>query len=167
MWGIKGVDLSALDFVVISHRHGDHIGGLEYLLEANPAVQIYAPKEGFGVFGAELPKTFLPRNESLPLEMRYFDGTPPEVMRFGKAWASGRFTWVGETTEVAPGFHLIALKGSWGTDLPLVELSLVMDTPDGIVIIAGCSHPTNRTNRRACTARSGINPFTWLSAGLI
>jgi 7,8-dihydropterin-6-yl-methyl-4-(beta-D-ribofuranosyl)aminobenzene 5'-phosphate synthase len=26
-----GVDLSKLDFVVISHRHGDHISGLNYL----------------------------------------------------------------------------------------------------------------------------------------
>jgi 7,8-dihydropterin-6-yl-methyl-4-(beta-D-ribofuranosyl)aminobenzene 5'-phosphate synthase len=28
----KGVDLTTLDFVVMSHRHGDHMGGLNYLL---------------------------------------------------------------------------------------------------------------------------------------
>ena len=56
--------------------------------------------------------------------------------------ANARFTWVSEATEVAPGFHVIALNGSWGTDLPLVELSLVIDTPEGIVVVAGCSHPT-------------------------
>src|SRR3954467_11127636 len=27
----KGVDLAKLDFVVMSHRHGDHMGGLAYL----------------------------------------------------------------------------------------------------------------------------------------
>ena len=27
-----GVDLQKLDFVVMSHRHGDHMGGLAYLL---------------------------------------------------------------------------------------------------------------------------------------
>src|SRR6516225_7662394 len=27
-----GVDLQNLDFVVMSHRHGDHMGGLAYLL---------------------------------------------------------------------------------------------------------------------------------------
>src|SRR5438477_2431576 len=32
----KGVDLSKLDFVVLSHRHGDHMGGLDYLLRVNP-----------------------------------------------------------------------------------------------------------------------------------
>lgn len=32
----KHVDLSKLDFVVMSHRHGDHMGGLSYLLKVNP-----------------------------------------------------------------------------------------------------------------------------------
>src|ERR1700674_4202932 len=32
----KGVDLTKLDFVVMSHRHGDHMGGLTYLLKENP-----------------------------------------------------------------------------------------------------------------------------------
>jgi 7,8-dihydropterin-6-yl-methyl-4-(beta-D-ribofuranosyl)aminobenzene 5'-phosphate synthase len=57
----KGIDLAKLDFVVMSHRHGDHIGGLSYVLRVNPKVIIYAPKEGFGVFGADLPSTFYPQ----------------------------------------------------------------------------------------------------------
>lgn len=32
----KGIDLSKLDFVVMSHRHGDHMGGLTYVLKLNP-----------------------------------------------------------------------------------------------------------------------------------
>jgi len=31
----KGVDLTRLDFVVMSHRHGDHMGGLSYVLSVN------------------------------------------------------------------------------------------------------------------------------------
>src|SRR5438067_8592231 len=46
-----GVDLQKLDFVVMSHRHGDHMGGLAYLLKVNPTVKIYAPKERSGVYG--------------------------------------------------------------------------------------------------------------------
>jgi 7,8-dihydropterin-6-yl-methyl-4-(beta-D-ribofuranosyl)aminobenzene 5'-phosphate synthase len=138
----KDVDLTQLDFVVISHRHGDHTSGLNHLLAVNPDVPIYAPKENFGVFGAALPGTFYKRDESLPAEMRYFDGTPPEKMEFGSAWPQGKFTWVAETTEITPGFHLILLKGSWGVDLDVMEISLAIDTPDGIVLIVGCSHPT-------------------------
>ena len=64
---VKGIDLSKLDFVVMSHRHGDHMGGLSHLLRVNPAVKIYAPKEGFGVYGADLPSTFYRKDASLPL----------------------------------------------------------------------------------------------------
>jgi hypothetical protein len=66
----KGVDLARLDFVVMSHRHGDHMGGMSYLLSVNPKVRIYAPKEGFGVYGADLPSTFYRKDESLPAEQR-------------------------------------------------------------------------------------------------
>src|SRR5947208_16571479 len=72
-----GVDLRTLDFVVISHRHGDHTAGLNYLLTVNPGVKIYAPKEDFGVFGAALPGTFYRSDSTLPSRMRYFDGRPP------------------------------------------------------------------------------------------
>lgn len=61
---VKGIDFSKLDFVVMSHRHGDHMGGLAYVLKVNPAVKIYAPKEGFGVYGADLPSTFYRKDAS-------------------------------------------------------------------------------------------------------
>src|SRR5215475_14567010 len=138
----KGIDLKQLDFAVVSHRHGDHTSGLNHLLKVNPAVKIYAPQENFGVFGAALPGTFYKRNESLPAEMRYFDGKPPQTLRSGSPWPEGNFTWVSKTTEVAPGLYLILLQGTWGADLEVKEISLAIDTPDGIVLIVGCSHPT-------------------------
>ncbi len=138
----KGIDLTQLDFAVVSHRHGDHTSGLDHLLAVNPGVPIYAPKENFGVFGAALPGSFYKPEASLPPEMRYFDGNPPATLRFGSAWPEGNFEWVSETTEVAPGFHIISLKGSWGVDLDVIEISLAIDTPDGIVLVVGCSHPT-------------------------
>ena len=162
----KGVDLTKLDFVVISHRHGDHTSGLNYLLTVNPDVPIYAPKENFGVFGAALPGTFYKRDEFLPAEMRYFDGKPPEKLHFGSAWPQGKFTWITETTEIAPGFHLILLKGSWGVDLDVMEMSLAIDTPDGIVLIAGCSHPRSRRSSRP-RSRSPASRSTLSSAARI
>ncbi|HET9643466.1 MAG TPA: MBL fold metallo-hydrolase, partial [Burkholderiaceae bacterium] len=105
----KNVDLSRLDFVVMSHRHGDHMGGMSYLLSVNPKVSIYAPKEGFGVYGADLPSTFYRKEDSLPPEQRYFDGKPPEVMRFGSAWPQANIILVDKSTVVVPGIHLISL----------------------------------------------------------
>jgi 7,8-dihydropterin-6-yl-methyl-4-(beta-D-ribofuranosyl)aminobenzene 5'-phosphate synthase len=151
----KGVDLRQLDFAVVSHRHGDHTSGLSHLLKINPAVKIYAPQENFGVFGAALPGSFYRRNESLPQDMRYFDGKAPETLRFGSPWPEANFTWVTKTTEVAPGFHLILLNGTWGVDLEVKEISLAIDTPDGIVLIVGCSHSTIEKIVEA--AKSAIN----------
>jgi 7,8-dihydropterin-6-yl-methyl-4-(beta-D-ribofuranosyl)aminobenzene 5'-phosphate synthase len=138
----KGVDLTDLDFVIISHRHGDHMGGLNYLLQINPNVPIYVPKENFGVFGASLPGTFYKGNTSLPMDMRYFDGNPPKTLFFGTPWSEGNFNLVTETIEIAAGFHLILLKGTWGVDLDVMEISLAIDTPSGVVLVVGCSHPT-------------------------
>jgi len=138
----KGVDLTNLDFAIISHRHGDHMGGLNHLLEVNSTLPIYTPKENFGVFGASLPGTFYKGNPSLPDDMRYFDGNPPKTLSFGTPWTNGNFNFVTETTEIAPGFHLILLKGTWGVDLEVMEVSLAIETPYGVVLVVGCSHPT-------------------------
>lgn len=137
----KGVDLSNLDFVVMSHRHGDHIGGMDYLLSVNPKVKIYAPKENFGVFGFSLPSTFYRKDASLPPEQRYYDGSPPEIMKFGSAWPNANFELIDKTTEIAPGVHLIALVSDKPTTLELKELSLAIVTPNGIVLVVGCAHP--------------------------
>jgi len=121
----KSVDLSKLDFVVMSHRHGDHMGGLSYLLKVNPGVKIYAPKEGFGVYGPELLSTFYRKHPSLPPEQRYYNGAPPDVMRFGSAWPGANFELVDKNAEISPDIHLIALVSDKPGTLELRELSLV------------------------------------------
>jgi len=38
------IDPKEIDLVVLSHIHGDHVGGLEGLLEVNPKVTVYLPR---------------------------------------------------------------------------------------------------------------------------
>ena len=158
----KGIDLSKLDFVVMSHRHGDHMGGMAYLLNVNPKVKIYAPKEGFGVYGGDLPSTFYRKDSSLPPEQRYYDGAPPAVMRFGAAWPGANIELIDKTTQIAPGIHLIALVSDKPGTLELRELSLALDTPDGMVIVVGCSHPGID---KIVAAAAAINPRIHFIAG--
>ncbi len=158
----KGIDLTNLDFVVLSHRHSDHMAGLSHVLSVNPKVKIYAPKEGFGIFGSSLPSRFYRKDESLPPQMRYYDGKPPEVMTFGTAWQGANFEPIDTTTEIAPGITLIALVSDAPGTRELKELSLAVNTPDGLVLVVGCSHPGID---KIAEAAAAINPKIHLIAG--
>ena len=138
----KGVDLTKLDFVVLSHRHGDHTGGVSYLLSANPKVKIYAPAEGLGgIFGTEVPSKFYRKDEALPADKRYYGGTPPEIVKMGTVFPVANIQLIDKTTELVPGITLIALVSDAPGTKELKELSLAINTVDGIVLVVGCSHP--------------------------
>jgi len=158
----KKVDLTKLDFVVLSHRHSDHMAGLAYVLSVNPKVKIYAPKEGFGIYGSSLPSSFYRKDEALPPDMRYFDGRPPAVMTFGSAWQGANFELIDKTTEIAPGITLIALVSDVPGTRELKELSLAINTSDGLVLVVGCSHPGID---KIVEAAATINPKIHLIAG--
>nr|WP_282453032.1 MBL fold metallo-hydrolase [Lysobacter sp. CAU 1642] len=133
-----GVDLTRLDGVVISHRHGDHTAGLRYVLSVNPGVKIYVPDDE--AFGGPTPEAFFRQPEpSLPAEMRYFNGTVPSVIPHGSAWTEASFVRVSETLEIAPGFRLVRNISSTEHFSETPELSLVIDTPKGQIVVVGCS----------------------------
>ncbi len=158
-----GVDLRNLDFVVMSHRHGDHMGGLAYLLKVNPTVKIYAPKERSGVYGDDPPSsTWFRKDPSLPVEQRYYGGAPPEIIHMGAAWPGANFQLIDKNTEIAPGMFLIALVSDKPGTLELRELSLAIRTPDGLVLVVGCSHPGVEHIVKEATA---IDPHLYILFG--
>lgn len=114
-----GVDLTKLDFVVITHKHIDHTGGMDHLLKVNPRVKIYAPLE-------------LPVPASGPPD----DGDDERPFR--EAWPAANFTLLDRDTELAPGVSVVSLDSPWPY---LRELSLTLATPKGQVVFVGCSHP--------------------------
>jgi uncharacterized membrane protein YphA (DoxX/SURF4 family) len=135
--GLK-VDLSHLDFVVISHRHGDHTSGLSYVLSVNPNVTIYTPTEVSGFGTLVLPSIMAAINRhdpSLPEEMHYFDGVKQETRPSGSPWPTAHFKQIDETTEVTPGIFIISnisdapgtrkcTKSPWYFELRRVSSSL-------------------------------------------
>ena len=114
-----GVDLTKLDFVVISHRHADHATGLRYVLRVNP---------------------FLRADESLPAKMRYFGGTEPEHFTSGKLYDTGNFVLVNQLTEVLPGIFLVPTISQKKGTMELPELTLAIKGPNGLMLVDGCSH---------------------------
>lgn len=148
------VDLRDLDFVVISHRHGDHTSGLNHLLKLNPKVKIYAPAEQFGVFGSTLPKGFYKSVDTLPDNIRYFDGEAPQPNPTGSPWRGADFVLVDAKLEVAPGIFIVPTVSNVTGTLELRELTLAINTPHGLILVAGCSHPGVE---EILSAASGVN----------
>src|SRR4051794_13911488 len=147
-----GVDLRHLDFAIVSHRHLDHAAGLSHLVAINPGVKIYVPKEAFGSFGSSLPAHFYRKEDVLPDFMRYFDGRPPETLEFGTAWPSANFMPLEKTTEIAPRIFILSLVSDAPGTRELRELSLAIDTPHGLILVVGCSHPGIEKILEAATA---------------
>ncbi len=136
-----GVDLTRLDFAVISHRHGDHAAGLKYVLAVNPNLTIYVPDDEY--FGGQTPPRFMTRNAdpALPADMRYFRGAPPATIPHGSPWSAAKLVLVSEPRTIAPGIRLVSAVSDKPGTKELRELSLVLDTPAGSVVVVGCSHP--------------------------
>jgi 7,8-dihydropterin-6-yl-methyl-4-(beta-D-ribofuranosyl)aminobenzene 5'-phosphate synthase len=135
-----GVDLTRLDAVIISHRHGDHTSGLNHLVQVNPKVRIYAPQEG-AYFNSRTPLAFLKREPGLPPTMSYYRGQQPEAFVSGSPWPDANFEIVSEQKEIFPGFFVLTTRSDKPGTRDMNELSLAIRTPEGLAVIVGCSHP--------------------------
>ena len=135
-----GVDLTDLDAVVISHRHGDHTAGLAHVLALNPHVRIYAPSDEY--FGGATPRAFFAQvDSSLPTEQRYFGGEVPGIVPHGTPWRGAAVVRVAHSDSIRPGIHVVANLAPAMPFAETPELSLVLETPEGLVVLVGCSHP--------------------------
>src|SRR4029077_15554715 len=106
--------------------------------------------------------SFYRKDETLPPQMRYYGGEPPQTMKFGAAWQGGKFELIDKTTEISPGITLIALVSDAPGTKELKELSLAVNTPAGMVLVVGCSHPGIE---KIVEAAAAINPKIHVVAG--
>jgi 7,8-dihydropterin-6-yl-methyl-4-(beta-D-ribofuranosyl)aminobenzene 5'-phosphate synthase len=138
------VDLKRLDFVVITHRHNDHTAGLNQVLRENPTVTIYTPAEGAG-FDTPTPAplmNLIRRNvPSVPDDLRYFGGHPPDENHADSPWLGAHFVHIGEPKEVLPGVVLFATRSETPGTREMNEIALLLKTSSGGALFVGCSHP--------------------------
>jgi 7,8-dihydropterin-6-yl-methyl-4-(beta-D-ribofuranosyl)aminobenzene 5'-phosphate synthase len=157
------VDLTRIDFAVVSHRHADHASGLKYLLKINPDVTVYVPADGDNGFGgSEFPQVFYRPEPSLPAKMRYFDAAYPEHLRSGKLYDTGHFILVDKFTQVAPGIFLLYTVSNIPRTLELPELTLAIKGPHGLILVDGCSHSGIEEILQAASA---VDPHTHIVFG--
>jgi len=144
-----GINLLALDGVVISHGHNDHTWGL------NALVKLYseAPYQGYGGKKPEViahPDAFLDKNvDGLDvgsmLSIHQLKKT--FSLKLGKEplWLSEKLLFLGEiernnSFEVKAPMGKMLRDGIWEDDFVLDDSALVYMSDNGLVIITGCSH---------------------------
>ena len=151
-----GIDLSTVDTVVLSHNHADHAGGLVTLrgsLKEQSASALQTAHVGKGIF--------LPRKsrsmETIPASIRPYWVDVLDVRDEYEA-LGGRIIVHDERHELVPGVWITGpiprphLEKNWSPiamleqDGALVEdtipedQALVINTPKGLVVLAGCGH---------------------------
>jgi 7,8-dihydropterin-6-yl-methyl-4-(beta-D-ribofuranosyl)aminobenzene 5'-phosphate synthase len=143
-----GVDLSEVTEVVLSHHHRDHTGGLLTLrrsLMTDPPRALSRVYVGRGIFLPRPKDGGGDANETLALKAPY-EAT------------EGGFVEVGEPTEIGPGIWLtgpvprkhpernwsgrgrVQTAGGLAEDTIPEDMSLVLDTERGLVVVTGCGH---------------------------
>ena len=107
------INLPSLSGIFISHDHYDHNGGLQEVLQMNRKIPVY---------------------------------THPDILKNHPEIKNGRA--VREASEIVEGMWLsgeIAPGHDWGDHKyakeAATENSLYIDTPEGLIVLVGCSHP--------------------------
>ncbi len=110
-----GVDISRIEVIVISHLHGDHMGGLERILDANPRVTLYVPAAI-----SELSETA--RVPTLKSLSRLGTTVVPVI----------------EPVEICPG---VRVTGQITGPNRIAEIALLLEKGAEGILITGCAHP--------------------------
>ena len=147
-----GIDLSGVTDVVLSHNHGDHTGGLLALRQAlasrNPAALsrvhvargIFWPRPGGGAAGERNPMVALrARFEAAGGTFVEHDG-PAELLP--GVWLTGPVPRVHPERNwgIGPAVGQVRTPAGAAEDHVPEDASLVFDTADGLVLLAGCGH---------------------------
>ncbi|NLL37466.1 MAG: MBL fold metallo-hydrolase [Fretibacterium sp.] len=144
-----GVDLGAVDFVVLSHGHYDHTGGFRHLAERFFIPQLFV---GPGFFeekyalrgracdflGNSFDETFL-KKKTIPWTVisEPIREIAPDIFLL-----SG-FPRLHED-ETIPQRFVLRREGTFEQDSFADEIALVIRTAQGSVVLLGCSHPGMR-----------------------
>ena len=143
------IDLSGVTEVILSHHHGDHVGGLvtlrRELAKQNPDV-LKRAYVGAGIFLSRPGKEGHETNEALAVK-KDFEGL------------GGSFVVIERPTELFPGAWLTGPvprtypERNWSLQRTIrypdgrtiednvpEDMSLVLDTDKGLVLISGCGH---------------------------
>jgi 7,8-dihydropterin-6-yl-methyl-4-(beta-D-ribofuranosyl)aminobenzene 5'-phosphate synthase len=140
------IDLSRLDYVVLSHGHYDHSGGFRALTEKTTHFTMFTGQgffdEKYGV--SDGTSEFLGNNfDETFLSLKGIDHqliAEPIKEIFPGVYILSNFPRIHEDETINPRFKVLK-DGAFQQDLFEDEIMLAVDTPRGLAVILGCSHP--------------------------
>jgi len=142
---LMGVDLSAIDRIVLSHGHADHTGGLRDVLKVKGEVEVIAHPDIFtakyvqrnqeGVKYCGIPFS----REELESRGARFNLTREPIRISENVMTTGEIPMVSGYEGVEN--NLFVKEGAALHQDPLADdIALVVDTEFGLVVILGCAH---------------------------
>ncbi|MBN2256844.1 MAG: MBL fold metallo-hydrolase [Anaerolineaceae bacterium] len=138
-----GLSPQDINNLVLSHAHYDHTGGLEAILSKNTKLTLHAHTDFFqpryslrkGEYmsiGIDMDKTAIEKHAKLMLS-----DVPTEV--YPNLWTTGEITDRSDL-EGRSNNHLIKVNDEWKPDPYRDDMSIVLKTSGGLVLICGCCH---------------------------
>jgi 7,8-dihydropterin-6-yl-methyl-4-(beta-D-ribofuranosyl)aminobenzene 5'-phosphate synthase len=140
-----GIDLAAVDHLILSHGHYDHTGGMSYLMEINPEIQIHLHRD------CELERFSRDSDKIKPV------GIEKKAHKALQHHPAEKLHWINSPTPITERIHLtgpVPRKTAFETtggdfylerecqnqDLLHDDQSLFIETGKGLVICLGCCH---------------------------
>jgi len=106
-----GIDTGRLEYVVISHDHNDHTGGLEAVLSENNSVTVYGCP-GFSIGLKEMIESY-----------------------------GAKYVMLNSFAKISKNIYSTGEMKGFYKSCFISEQGLVLSTAKGVVLLTGCAHP--------------------------
>ncbi len=155
-----GIDLSEVEEIIISHGHYDHTGAVMAFLSQYGGRKIYAHSD---IFRRRLSSRMGGRKIDIGCKFPY-----PEAVDAG-----AEFVFTDTFTEIHPGIYLTGeiprlteyedvggnfmfeKDGQLHKDLLPDDMAVLIDHPEGLIIMSGCSHSGMINTLEYCRQKTG------------